>query len=242
MNIENYNKIVEYNVQGTNRRMRLFNKIVSSEEAYLIGYLLGDGSYNAPTSKRSARLGISSIDNNIITNICNYFTPDTSISSLVPINKTRNIKTDKLSYRFTFPSKFKDTFNKFGILSKKDTRNYFNIPKEYMNSMLLGLVDADGFISFGKRKDRNRLWGNITITHQNGNMLSKLQTYLADNLNVITTLNKRATEDCWDLKTSKLSSVSILIKFMLSSNSSIYSTSKREIQQSFLKSYATYTG
>lgn len=242
MNIENYNKIVEYNVQGTNRRMRLFNKIVSSEEAYLIGYLLGDGSYNASTSKRSARLSISSIDNNIITNICNYFTPDTSISSLVPINKTRNIKTDKLSYRFTFPSKFKDTFNKFGILFKKDTRNYFNIPKEYMNSMLLGLVDADGFISFGKRKDRNRLWGNITITHQNGNMLSKLQTYLADNLNVITTLNKRSTEDCWDLKTSKLSSIAILIKFMLNSNSSIYSTSKREIQQSFLKSYATYTG
>src|SRR5690606_34847541 len=146
------------------------------------------------------------------------FTPDTPIKKIIPKNKTRNIKTNKYSYCLTFPAKFSKVFNKYQILSVKKERKCVNIPRKNMKHYLGGLIDADGCFSFGNRKDRNRLWCNFQITHQSYKLLGTIQSFLTNELNIATSLNKRKDEDCWDLKTSHRDNIIKLIEWLYTDN------------------------
>ncbi len=204
----------EYNVQGTIRRFHLFEKITKQKEAYLIGYLAGDGGYAKHTHKRKARLRLSSSYEPVIDYLVREFCPEVTVSSHVPINKQRNIVSKRLSYRMTFPAMFHDTFNKFGILSLKKERVIVNIPKKFMPHYLVGLLDADGHISFGHRKDRNRLWANIGFTHQSIKLLVTVQTFLDRELGISSGIAPRSDEDCYDLKFSSLESVKKFLEYI----------------------------
>ena len=229
----------EYTVQGTKYKMRLFEKILDGDESYLIGYLLGDGGFNKGTHKRKARMYVTSINEDLILNIQAKFIPDTTISSRVPVNKKRpNIKTDKLSYKIQFPAKFYNTFNKFGILDVKENRNYHNIPKNFMPDMILGLFDADGHISWGKRKDRNRLWANWGITHPNLTMLIKIQRFLSEELGISSYVNPRKNERVYDLKLSHRENIIKLCDFMYNnSTTTMYNKDKYKHFNKFKTEY-----
>lgn len=233
------NIIKEYTVQGKSYKMRLFDSIKDGNEAYLIGYLLGDGGFNQATHKRQARLFVSSVNENVILNIQELFIPDTPINNRIPKNKTRpEIKSNKFSYKIQFPSKFYNTFNKFGLMDVKDKRTYHNIPKEYMSDFLLGLFDADGHISWGRRRDRNRLWCNFGITHPNVFMLTKLQRFLVDELRVPSYINPRKTENVFDLKLSKRDDIIIIFDYMYNnSTTSMYNEEKKQSYLNFKKEY-----
>lgn len=193
----------EYTINGESYSLNLFDKITCSEEAYLIGYLCGDGGYNAPSYKRIARLYVCSADETVITKFQKYFCPNNSINSKIPINKTRNIIATKPIYSLNFNSKFSEVFNKYGILAKKVDRKCINIPKKFMNAYLLGLFDADGCITWGFRKDRNRLWASFQVTHCSLDVLSKIQKYLVSEWKINSIVTKRKTENCYDLKISE---------------------------------------
>lgn len=209
------NNMKEYTVQGTKYRMRLFERILDGDEAYLVGYLLGDGGFNKGTHKRKSRMFLTSINQELIYGVQSKFIPDTPINKRIPVNKNRpEIKSEKYSYRIQFPSKFYDTFNKFGLLNTKENRTYHNIPKQFMPDMILGLFDADGHISWGRRKDRNRLWANWGITHPNLKMLVKLQRYLSDELDISSYVNPRKTEEVYDLKLSHREDIIDLCEFI----------------------------
>lgn len=235
-------KIKEYNVQGKKFRMQIFNKVDTHEQAYLIGYLLGDGGFNDSTHKRRARLFVSSADEYIIKGFQEQFCPDTPISSRIPVNNTRKeIKSFIYSYRLQFPSKFHDTFKKFGVLSVKTERTYHNIKKDFMGSMLLGLFDADGSLSWGRRKDRNRLWCNYLITHPNLKMLEKLQEFLADELNVTTQIRPKGKENCYILRTSNRDNVVKIIDFMYANKPKVYNLTKQRKSSEFITEYKKYS-
>lgn len=225
----------EYTVQGEKYRFQLFDKINTSEQAYLIGYLLGDGGYGEKTHKRLARMFVTSTEEYIINYFQNNFCPDTTISSRIPVNKTRNIKSNKLSYKIQFSSKFYETFNKFGLLSVKTGRTFHNIPKDEMKSLLLGLFDADGCISWGKRKDRNRIWANFLITHPNIKMLEKIQRFLTDELGVNTGITLKGEEKCYILRTSDRFQVVKILDYLYESNSEIYNITKNENYKAYKK-------
>lgn len=231
--------IKEYTVQGKKYRMRLFDKIEFDEEAYLIGYLLGDGGFNRATHKRKSMLFVSSIDKELVYSMRDLFSPDTIISNITPINKKRlETKFDKYSYKLQFPFKFFNTFNKFGLMDVKSNRNYFNIPKSQMNNLLLGLFDSYGHISWGRRKDRNRLWANFTITHPNLKMLYKIQVFLSEELNVSSYIAPRKIETVYDLKTSKRDDIITIMEYLYSSEDLVlYSKHKKKKYLEFKKEY-----
>lgn len=205
----------EYLINGKKYRLNVFEKITNPNEAYLIGYLCGDGGYQKHTHKRLARLSVSSSDEYIINSFKNEFCPDNQVGSRLPINKTRaKIVSNKLAYVLNFSSKFHNTFNKFGILSKKEDRKTVNISKKMFRYYLLGLFDADGHISWGKRKDRDRLWCNFVITHQSMSVLAYVQNMLHEHLNISTSIRPRTTENCLDLKISNMSSVAMLYEYL----------------------------
>lgn len=232
----------EYTVQGKKYRMRLFERITSPDEAYLIGYMLGDGGFNRGTHKRKARMFLTSTNKELIYEIQKRFIPDTEVSKRIPINKKRpEIKSKRYSYKIQFPAKYYNTFNKFGLMTTKDKRTYHNIPRRYMPDMVLGLFDADGHISWGRRKDRNRLWVNWTITHPNLNMLTKLQRYLAEEIGISSYINPRANEKVYDLKLSHREEVIKLCDYLYEqSQTDLYNQKKYNHFQNFKEEYTNY--
>lgn len=229
----------EYSINNKKYRLNLFEKIENEKQAYLIGYLCGDGGISTENKKRKNRLCISSTYEETITVFKNEFCPDSTVSSRVPINNTEgyNIKTNKPSFTLTFSSKFSNTFNKFGILSKKENRRLVNIPKKSMKHYLLGLFDADGCISWGKRKDRNRLWSNFQITHQSMDVLSKIQTYIMEELNIATSIKPRKTEKCFDLRTSNRNHIVKLYEFLYKKRSIFYNKKKHSNFKKFVEEF-----
>lgn len=229
----------EYLINNKKYRLRLFEKIHNNEEAYFVGYLCGDGSFNKGTYKRKARLGISSINETTIEWMRKKFSPDSSIHSIVPVNKKRNIVTKKLSYRITFSSKFQKTFNKFGILGIKRDRRLVNISRRMMNAYVLGLFDADGHISWGRRKDRNRLWANFGITHQSYDVLSKIQKFIEEELNISSSIRTRKDEDCMDLKFSNRDSIVKMYNFLYK-NEIFHDKKKENNFKTFISEYTKH--
>ena len=223
--------MIEYKINNKIYRLNLFTSI-NKNEAYLLGYLLGDGGYCDFTHKRLARMFVSSSEKYIIEGFKTQFCPDTTINSKIPINKTRNIKSILESHILVFSSKFSEIFNKYGILSLKKTRTFHNIPKKLFPSFLLGLFDADGNFSWGVRRDRLRPWCQFKITHQNLNMLKKLQTYLISNYNISTFINIKHNEDCYILQISSIKDANKLMNIIYSKNNLIYNKRKHE---SFLR-------
>lgn len=217
----------EYTIAGKKYRLHLFDKIEKEEESYLLGYLLGDGGYNKPTHKRNARMFVSSINEDIIKFFNEYFQPDNSYDSRIPINNKRpNIKTETLSHRMTFSSKFTPIFDKYGILGVKEDRTYHNIKKDKMNSFLLGLFDADGYITWGHRKDRDRLWANWGITHPSLKMLEKLQRFLLEELQVPTSIAPKGNEKCYILRTGSRLMIMKIMDYIYMNKPIVYNVDK----------------
>jgi len=227
----------EYLINGEHYRLNVFEKIETKEQAYLIGYLAGDGGYNPPTHKRNPRLYVSSIDKPLIESIKQEFCPDGVVGSRVPINNTAgySIVSSNSAFTLNFSSKFEECFNKFGILSKKVDRKLVNISKKNMKYYVLGLFDADGHISYGHRKDRNRLWANFGITHQSFDILSKVQEFLMNELNVCSSVKQRKDEHCLDLKFSKIESVAKVLNWMYEDKPKFYSQVKYNRYEKFLE-------
>lgn len=209
-------KMTEYKINGEIYRLALFEKIEKPEQAYLIGYLAGDGRFMAGSHKRKDRMFVSSTNNDTIKFFSETFCPDNSIEQRLNNNNKRNIIAKKISYKITFNSKFSKIFNKCGILCLKKDRTLINIPNSLIRYYILGLFDADGSISWGRRKDRNRLWVNFQITHQSYNILHKISMLMSNKLNISTSVISRKKENCIDLKTSNRDSVILLYKFLYS--------------------------
>ena len=240
MNNRKQNYFEEYIINGKSYKLHIFDKISTPEEAYLIGYLLGDGGLNSEKNNPKNRLNriyVSSINKEVIEGFQKCFCPDNEISSKIPINKKRNIKTNKLSYTLHFSSKFSKSFNNFGILNIKKDRNFANIPQKFMPDFLLGLFDSDGFISWGRRKDRNRLWADIGIVHQSIKSLEKIQNFLSNKLNISSALKQKGTENCYLLRFSNREKVFEFVNYIYSSNSSIYNKEKKERAMQFIKEF-----
>lgn len=208
----------EYTVNSKSMIVGLIEK-VESKEAYFLGYILGDGGYHHPVAnQRLARMAVSSTEPYIIDTFCEQFQPLSSPKLREPnSNLTKGIIGRKKYKSLVFSTKLTPMFEKYGLLSKKDTRTFHNIPKSEMNSFLLGLFDADGTLGFGQRKDRNRLWTSFKITHPNLNMLKKLQTFLTLNLDIASGIHPKGTEACFVLHVSKIDSVIKLMDYIYSS-------------------------
>ena len=62
--------------------------------------------------------------------------------------------------------------------------------------MLLGFFDADGSISYGIRKDRNRFWQQVRFTSQL-KLLEGIQQMLYKNIGISSIIRPKKGEDCY---------------------------------------------
>ena len=163
--LEDYQKYKKPKYKDVN----YFKKIDTKEKAYILGFLLGDGCLT---------------DDNICISIALDDKPILDfISSELGCNITisTNLNKSKKQYpnaKFNICNKqiIKHLKMLFGG-NKKEDRHIPIISPKYERYLLQGFFDAEGCITWGKRKDRNRIWQKVSFTSQY-KMLEGIQNIL----------------------------------------------------------------
>jgi intein/homing endonuclease len=164
-----------------------FKKIDTPEKAYILGFIIADGYIN----DKGIELGVAISDIEILE----------FIQSQLGGNLRKDMSFNKLTRRFPrarllLCSKqlLNDIKTKCGG-NRKENRHIPIISENLERYLLLGFFEADGCISWGRRKDRNRIWQKVSFTSQL-KMLQGIQKILLKN-EISTCIKPKGTEKCY---------------------------------------------
>lgn len=164
--------------------------------AYLLGYLAGDGNYSNGWGKRKDRLSVTTTDVEVVewfdANVIDFTMHNPKLNN----NVERGIFAKHVSFVKTFPVAWSDFFVKHGLMSKKQDRAIRGVKKQHMKYFLLGLLDADGCITWSERKDRDRVTGKVMFAHPSEKLLGQVQTFLMDELKIPSAIKPKTGENC----------------------------------------------
>lgn len=182
-----------------------FNKVECKEVAYIVGFLLGDGSICENNDYINVVQCIR--DKEVIEWMANYL----NVSPIYDMkyNKdARRFPRIKLSCRINYISKYLG----HGL---KPERHYPIVSKEFEPYLLRGLFDADGYICGGERRDRSRFWWRLGIVHHL-KCLEGVQKFLYSRLGVpsIVKARGRTANDCYNLEINNVNMVQKVMDFM----------------------------
>lgn len=200
INKYNLNESAKYKKPQYND-VNYFNKIDTKEKAYILGFALGDGCLN--NKSLSIRIALKDIE--ILEFIqselnCNIQTSNT-------LNKKKRIF-PHASVKIGNKALVKDLNRLFGGQLKEDRHIPFISPK-LERYLLQGFFDAEGCITWGRRKDRNRIWQKISFTSQY-RMLEGIQNILYKN-GIATKLKPKSNDNCYIIEFTAKDSV---LKFL----------------------------
>lgn len=160
--------------------------IDSKELAYMLGFIIADANINNEIVEISVKLSDYELSDlfSII------------LGSKSRVDNTFN-KEKRRFPRIRIVRKIKG-INKFIGGDKKKDRNVPIISKNLEVYMIRGIFDADGCITWGFRKDRNRLWHKVSFTSSLG-ILTSVQKVLYK-IGISTIVRPKANEDCFVLE------------------------------------------
>jgi len=164
-----------------------FEKIDTPEKAYILGFILADAAINNNNTEISVNIN----DKEIVE----------FIASIMGGNVKYDYTYDKKARRFPrarLTKKINDILKFTGGQLKRD-RHFPRIREDLERYMVLGLFDSDGCLTWGKRKDKNRIWQKITFSSQL-KILEGLQQYLINKLNISTVVRPKSNENCFILE------------------------------------------
>lgn len=191
-----------YVTKGKEWRYKPFNVISNPEDAYLIGYLSSDGTYSVTTKtngKVYGRMGVSSTSIDIIEYFKETYAPDNKLNYRQPRSSVK-VNAINPTVELWFPSIYRNTFNIFGIYKHKPERDIKNVSIEFMNSCLLGIMDADGCFVIRNREDCNIKLLNVHIVSSATNLLKTIQAHLKITLNINSSIYVRKNNNCSELR------------------------------------------
>ena len=177
-----------------------FEKIDSKEKAYFVGFLSCDAYINDTT--KDVEISVAKNDFEVV----DY------LAKICHANVCQNNYYDPTSRRFphvSFVKRIPDVHVFIGA-GMKANRHLPIVSKDLNRYMLLGAFDADGCITWGYRKDRNRLWQKISFTSSLG-ILTCVQNILMKELDISTIIRPKGDEKCFVLEFSNKHNV---VKFI----------------------------
>lgn len=196
-----------------------FDKIDTKEKAYLLGFLLADSHI---TLDKTVEISVQMQDKEIVEYL------STILNTTVRYDKIIDKKTKRFP-RARIVKKINDV-NTFVGGRLKEGRHYPIINHQLEKYLLQGLFDADGCITWGYRKDKNRLWHKISIT-SSLKILIGVQQFLLKKLSISTIVRPKKNENCYVIEFANKKDV---IKFL----DYIYSDSFIVLQRKYLKANA----
>lgn len=180
---------MEEYIASNGKKCLILNKINSKELAYVIGFISADASID---KINRVEISTSIKDKSIIEFISKI------IDSNISVDETY-IQEKKRFPRYRTSRKIKDIL-KFVGNRKKEFRNIPIISNEFTKYLVLGFFDGDGCITWGRRKDRNRIWQNISFTSSYF-LLESIQKILLK-IGISSSIKPKGTEKCFVLKIS----------------------------------------
>lgn len=180
-----------------------FSEIDTKEKAYILGYLLADGYINNSTLE----FGCAIADKEILE----------FIAKELNANIRFDYTFDKKSRRFprariTIGNKhiIKDLLRY--TVGSKENKTFPRINKDLQHYMLLGFFDGDGCLTWGRRKDRNRLWQKVNFTGSY-KLLYAIQKLL-QKLSITSSLHPKGKENCYVLELASKEDVKKILSYM----------------------------
>lgn len=179
-----------------------FSVIDTKEKAYILGYTLADGY----VTDSELEYGCALKDREILDFIASQFF--CKVQTDLYLNKeTRRFPRARISIKNK-----KIVNDVYRLCNSKENKTFPRIRKDLQHYMLLGFFDGDGCITFGYRKDRNRLWQKVTFTGSY-KLLFAIQKLLEKN-NIVSSLYPKSNENCYVLEMSSKESVLRILKSM----------------------------
>ena len=197
-----------------------FDKIDTPEKAYVLGFILADGCIE---QNDIVEVSVALKDKEVVDFISN------TINSSVFVDNTYDKKQRRFPKART-NKKIKD-ITKFTSGRAKADRHYPRIKKDLERYLLLGFFDADGCITWGRRKDRNRIWHKICFT-SSYSLLYGVQQHLLK-IGITTTLRPKSNENCFVLEFSNKVDVLKFLDYIYPKNSEFI-----VLQRKYLKNRA----
>lgn len=161
-------------------------KIDSKKLAYMLGFIIADSSIN----NEIVEIGVAIKDSELM----DLFSP---LLGIKPFEDLTLVKEKRRFPRIRLVRKIVG-INKFIGGSKKKDRNVPIIQKDLEVYLIRGIFDADGCITWGYRKDRNRIWHKVSFTSSLG-ILTSVQKVLYK-IGISTIVRPKANEDCYVLE------------------------------------------
>ena len=156
-----------------------FEKIDSKEKAYCLGFILGD----ACITNTNTDICVALADKEVVNFIQSVIGGHILVSKKFD-KKKKQFPSARIIKRITDITKFTGGYNKVD-------RHYPIIRKDLEKYMIQGFFDAEGCITWGRRKDKNRIWQKISFTSQY-KMLEGVQQYLLKHLHIATKLRPKS--------------------------------------------------
>lgn len=191
-------------------------KIDTKEKAYLVGFIAGDGWIG---EDGSIEISIQIKDKEILDLFKSQLDGEIALSHKLDKKK-------RIFPRARFHRKIKDIKKIVGGTSKKE-RHLPRVPKDLERYLLLGFFDAEGCITWGRRKDRNRVWQKISFT-SHLKMLTAVQNILYKQCGVPSTIRPKSGEDCFVLEIASKDGVLKILNYIYPNNEFIILNRKYE--------------
>lgn len=187
-----------------------FSTIDTREKAYILGYTIADGYVNNSVLEYGCALA----DKEILEFIGNQL--NAKVREDLYMNKIKR-RFPRARILVGNPKIIKD-INKL-IGGTKNDKTFPRIKKDLEHYMLLGFFDGDGCLTFGHRKDRNRLWQKINFTGSY-KLLYAIQKLLCK-IGATSSLHPKGNEKCFVLEVANLKDVKIILEYIYQDESFI---------------------
>lgn len=183
--------ITKYGLNMLSKNYKLdkftFEKIDTPEKAYALGFIMCDGSIN---KQKHVEISCAIADKEVVEFIAGV------INSRVHYCYTM----DKAKRRFPRARTQKRITDVTRFLGgeKKNSRHYPRVRGDLERFILLGAFDADGCITWGRRKDKNRIWQKVCF-NSSFPILEGIQKMLEKNLGISSSIRPKRKEKCFTL-------------------------------------------
>ena len=173
--------------------------IDTKEKAYILGFICCDAAID---KNNMVELSVEKSDKEVLDYISKL------INSRVFVDNTYNKQARRFP-RARICKKISDIKTFIGGHLKCD--RHFPITKtEFVRYVLLGAFDSDGCLTWGRRKDKNRIWQKISFT-TSLSIATGIQQVLIKELNISTIVRPKTGENCFVIEFSNKNDV---LKFL----------------------------
>lgn len=165
------------------------NKIDTKELAYIIGFIAGDGHIDL---KNQVSISIKLSDKVIADFFKKTLGGEVSVNNII-YRKKRQFTNASIS-------KVIKDIKKFYGGRLKENRTLPHINENLEKYLLLGFFDAEGCITWGRRKDRNRIWQKVSFTSKYDLLISAQK--ILNKIGITTAIKPKKGENCFVLEFS----------------------------------------